>query len=75
MLTGKRSIMVTGDVRTLRTRPDSTSPAVARIEVTVIGKLLACPKSSGWCRVQIEGRKGWLSRGEMWGVYKDETID
>ena len=75
MLTGKRSIMVTGDVRTLRAEPDSASPAVARIEGKVIGKLLVCPKSGGWCRVQIEDVKGWLSRGEMWGVYKDETIE
>ena len=44
MLSGKRSIMVIGDVRTLRAQPDAPAPAVARIEGTVIGKLLRLPE-------------------------------
>lgn len=75
MLTGKRSIIVTGDVHPLRAEPDPGSGVLARIEGKVIGKVLACPKGGDWCKVEIEGVKGWLRRGEMWGVYEEEEID
>jgi SH3-like domain-containing protein len=75
MLTGKRSIIVTGDVRPLRADPVPGSPVLARIEGKVIGKLLSCPKGVSWCQVQIAGVKGWLLRAEMWGVYDGEKFD
>lgn len=75
MLTGTRSMIVTGDVRPLRAKPDFSSPVLARIEGKVIGKVLTCPKAGEWCRVEIAGVKGWMRRGEMWGVYRDEVID
>jgi SH3-like domain-containing protein len=75
MLTGKRSMIVTGDERPLRVKPDLASPLLARIEGKVVGKVLACPSSGEWCRVEISGIKGWMRRSEMWGVYREEVID
>jgi SH3-like domain-containing protein len=75
MLTGKRSIIVTGDVRPLRADPDPAGGVLARIEGKVIGRVLTCPKGGDWCKVEIAGVKGWLRRAEMWGVYKEEEID
>jgi SH3-like domain-containing protein len=75
MLTGRRSIIVTGDVRPLHAEPDPHSGVLARVESKVIGKLLGCPKSGDWCQVEVGGVKGWLRRSEMWGVYKEEKID
>jgi SH3-like domain-containing protein len=75
MLSGKRSIIVTGDVRPLRAEPSPGSGVLARIEGEVIGKLLSCPKGGDWCRVQVAGMKGWLLRGDMWGVYDQEQFD
>lgn len=72
LLTGKRWAMITGGVRTLRREPDETSPPVLRAEPGVLGKLLAC--QGAWCRLEIEGRKGWLPRREVWGVYAGEAI-
>lgn len=74
MLTGKRWIMVTGETRTLRARPDAGSDAIARIEGKVIGRLVGCPKGD-WCQVQIESVRGWIRRGEVWGVYAEEIVD
>jgi SH3-like domain-containing protein len=48
---------------------------VARAEVSVIAKLLQCPKDTAWCRVEIDGVRGWLRRDEFWGVYEGETIE
>jgi SH3-like domain-containing protein len=75
MLTGKRSIIVTGEVRTLRAKPDGSSAAIARIEGKVVGRLLRCPKTGAWCRIEIEKVQGWLKRGEIWGVYEEEEVD
>lgn len=71
-LSGRRSIIVTGRIRTLRRRPRSDAPAVARAEPKIVGRLLSCRKS--WCRVDIQGRRGWLRRRAFWGVYPKELI-
>lgn len=75
MLTNKRSIVVTGELRTLRARPDPDSRALARIEGSVIGRLKSCPKGSDWCKVDIGTAEGWLRRSDLWGVYADEEVD
>ena len=75
MLAGRRTFVVTDSVRTLRSRTDSNSGAVARLEPGVIGRILGCPADSGWCKVEAEGREGWLRRVEIWGVYRHETLE
>lgn len=71
-LTGRRSIIVTGQIRTLRRQPRSDSPAVARAEPNIVGRLLSCRRS--WCRVDIQGRRGWLRRRAFWGAYAKGPI-
>lgn len=71
-LTGKRTVFIVDQTRTLRREPNKRAAAVARAEPKVIGRLLAC--NGSWCRVQIQGYRGWLRRTEFWGVYPDETV-
>jgi SH3-like domain-containing protein len=73
MLSGRRTVMMQGEVRTLRREPTKDSPAVARAEPGVVGNLEACDNS--WCRIEVGGFEGWLKLGEFWGVYPDERID
>ncbi len=75
MLSGKRYVVVTGDARVLREESDPDSPPVARAEASVIGRLLECPEETAWCRVEIDGVRGWLRRGEFWGVYEHEAFE
>jgi SH3-like domain-containing protein len=75
MLGGRRSVIVTGTTRTLRAEPDVKSRAIARMEPGVIGKLEKCPAEGGWCRVEIDGRRGWLRRVEFWGVQSSEAVE
>ena len=75
MLSGKRYVVVTGDARVLREESDPDSPPVARAEASVIGRLLECPEETPWCRVEIGGVRGWLRRGEFWGVYEHEAVE
>jgi SH3-like domain-containing protein len=72
MVTGTRNVVVTGDVRTLRADPDAAAPAVARAEPGVIAHLLDCRDT--WCRLELQGMKGWLKRSEVWGVYPTESV-
>ena len=75
MLSGKRGIIITGDVRSLRSKDDAKSVVLARAEPGVIGRLLDCPKGNGWCRVEVEGYEGWLRHVDFWGAYKNEVFD
>jgi SH3-like domain-containing protein len=72
MVTGTRNVVVTGELRTLRADADAAAPAVARAEPGVIAHLLDC--RDAWCRVELQGVKGWLKRGEVWGVYPTEAV-
>jgi SH3-like domain-containing protein len=73
LLSARRGIIVTGERRTLRREPQAAAPAVAIAEPDVVGQLLHC--NDAWCRVDIDGYRGWLTRGEFWGVYKDEKVE
>jgi len=73
MLEGKRDVVVTGGVRTLRRQPVTNSAVVARAEPGVVARLLEC--QGPWCRIDAGEASGWLRRDEIWGVFPDETIE
>lgn len=80
MLSGGRSLLVTGDIpATLRTEPRDDAPAVARAEPGVLGRLVNCPgppdPAAGWCYCEVSGYGGWLRREDIWGLYPAETIE
>lgn len=72
MLSGKRYSIVTGEVRSLRRKPEQGSGDTARLEPGVIGQILEC--EGQFCRIEAGGMKGWLARSEFWGTYPNETV-
>jgi SH3-like domain-containing protein len=72
LLSSRRTVLVADEIRVLRQSPDQEARIVLRAEPGVIAWLLDC--EGGWCRVEIEGRRGWLQRAELWGVLPDETL-
>ena len=72
LLSSRPTVLVADKIRALRQSPDQAARIVRRAEPGVIGLLLDC--DGGWCRVEIEGRRGWLQRSEIWGVLPDETV-
>jgi SH3-like domain-containing protein len=72
MITGKRAVIVDGNVRVLYRQPDPASPPVARAEPGVIARLIDLQGT--WCRVDAGGYRGWVRRSEVWGVLPDETL-
>jgi len=74
MLSGKRSVIITGKRRTLRSSADTKSTPVAQIESGAIAALTQCPTGGSWCRVEATGISGWLRKVEFWGAYRDEVL-
>ena len=72
MVSGARTVIVTGAVRTLHADPDAAAPAVARAEPGLVARLLEC--RGDWCRIEAQDVKGWVMRGEVWGVFADEAV-
>ena len=56
MLSGNRTVMVSGGVGDLHRRAAPDAPVVARSEPGVVGDLLTC--ESEWCEVQIDDYRG-----------------
>lgn len=74
MVSGRRTLVTTGDLRTVRTKPSADSEAVARVEPGVVGHIIECSAGNGWCRIKVGSYVGWLRRVDFWGVYGDEEI-
>jgi len=49
----------------VRAEPNAASAVKWRAEPGVVTKLKTC--RTGWCEVDIAGRKGWISAGRLWG--------
>lgn len=79
LLTGRRSLVVTGKVeQPIYNEPSEGSGLLAKAEPGVIGALLRCPVPSGqadWCYVDLKGYRGWMHRASFWGAYPDEKVE
>jgi len=74
MLSSRRTAIIAGQTRTLRTEPRTSAPAVAMAEPGVVGELVECPDASNWCEIDVDGHRGWLRRDAVWGVYPREVV-
>jgi SH3-like domain-containing protein len=72
MLGSRRAVIVTGATRALHEAPAANSAVVARAEPGVVARLLQC--RGAWCRIAADGHSGWVARGQIWGVFPDETV-
>ncbi|MBJ7417639.1 MAG: hypothetical protein JHC88_19660 [Niveispirillum sp.] len=73
MLSGRRTLVITGELRTVRERPSASAAAVAQAEPGVMGRLVSC--KGPWCEVEIQGYHGWLERTDFWGIYANEEVE
>jgi SH3-like domain-containing protein len=70
LLSSRRTILVMDTVRELRRTPADDGRVVLRAEPGVVGDLVDCEPE--WCRVDIQGRRGWLRRDAFWGALPGE---
>lgn len=71
LLCGKRTAIVQEKRQKIFKDPDKTSKLVAQLDPGVVAKVLEC--RNDWCKVDVQGHKGWINRRCIWGVYPHET--
>ncbi len=72
-LTGKRSVIVTGDNHDLFRSRRNDNIVVAHLKDGAIGQILFCAKDR--CKVRFGEIKGYLPKSAFWGAYPNETFD
>ena len=65
MLAAERTAITT-TAAAIKREADSRAPAVARFNVGAVLRLESC--NGAWCRVEAEGRKGYVLRTQIWGA-------
>ncbi len=73
LLSGVRTVVVAEDMAEFRSRPDDQSQVVYQAELGVVGKIVECQPD--WCRISVEGEKGWARKTALWGVDPGEIVD
>jgi SH3-like domain-containing protein len=73
LLSGARTGLVETDLAALYSRADQSAAVNARLEAGVIVSIENCARD--WCRVRVEGLKGWMVKSVLWGVRPDEVFD
>ena len=73
MLSGARSVLIATDMAEFHATPDMAATVAFQAERSVIGRLLECVPD--WCRVAVDGNKGWALKGTLWGVERDELLE
>ena len=73
LLSGARSVLVTQDMAQFRVSPDALAAVVYQAEYGVIGRLLEC--APDWCRISVDGEKGWTEKVALWGVEPGEVVE
>jgi SH3-like domain-containing protein len=67
MLMGQPTVVVhLEQPQNLHRQPDHKSPLIARVDFSVVGKVLDVKKD--WCYVQFAQHKGWIHRSHVWGA-------
>lgn len=70
LLSGSRTVIVTADMLPLNMRAERDTQMVAQLELGVIATLQKC--NPDWCRISAGGYRGWVQKGNIWGVSASE---
>jgi SH3-like domain-containing protein len=73
LLSGVRTVLVTLDMAEFHDAPKDDATVIAQAEMGVVGRVLEC--NEGWCRVALDGQRGWVRKSAIWGVKADEIVE
>jgi len=74
MLSDRRTAIVKpGDPRPIRVGPYDNAKAAYMAQHGVVGRISKC--RDGWCRIEIDRRKGYVHTSDIWGVAENEVVD
>ena len=74
LLSDRRTAIVKqGEPRPIHVEANATSRVRYLAEPGVVGRIEKC--ASGWCRISVGKRKGFIRTADIWGIGEGETID
>jgi SH3-like domain-containing protein len=73
LLSGVRSVLISADMADFHTRPQDGAEVAFRAERNVVGWVQECRPD--WCRLSVDGERGWVRKSALWGVGPDEIIE
>ncbi|HEX8526959.1 SH3 domain-containing protein [Allosphingosinicella sp.] len=74
LLSDTRTALVTGEEpRPIHDEPDEGARIRYRAEPGVVGRLSRC--ASGWCRLDVGHRGGFIRTEHIWGVAPNEEVE
>ncbi len=74
LITKKRTVLVKTNKSfvNLYAKPSSKSKVVLRLENDVAGDFIKCGLE--YCGIKVVGKKGWISKKEIWGVDENDIV-
>lgn len=69
---GKRSVLIMDKQQNLYAKPSADSNVVMKAAPLVIAALKECQPD--WCQVEIQERKAWIRKSDIWGVTREEVF-
>ena len=73
LLSGVRTVLVMRDMVPMRTQPQPGAPELAYLQAGVVARILRC--ETDWCRLGVDGHRGWVERDALWGLDPHEFLD
>jgi SH3-like domain-containing protein len=73
MLSGARTVLVTVNMVNVLNAPDDAAMVNFQAEAGVIGRVQEC--TTDWCRIAVEGNRGWVRKTALWGVDAGERVE
>ena len=74
MLSDRRTAIVKpGPPRPVRVEPNDGAKVHYLAEQGVVGRIDKC--ASGWCRITIGKKEGFIQTADVWGVSENEVVD
>lgn len=73
LLSGSRTALVTADLLDIHSAPLADASVEMRAEAGVIAKIVECKLE--WCRLSLDGEKGWAQKSGIWGVDPAEVFE
>ncbi|PCJ34818.1 MAG: hypothetical protein COA93_04160 [Alphaproteobacteria bacterium] len=72
LVSSKRNALIISDQQALLKQPTMGQPVSVIAEAGVIGKIKICRE--GWCKIDVNGFKGWLRQSVFWGTLRGEVL-
>ncbi|WP_434614033.1 SH3 domain-containing protein [Tabrizicola sp. M-4] len=73
LLSGVRSVLIAADIAEFHSRPQAESEVIFKAERNVVGWVQEC--EADWCRISVDGERGWVEKASLWGVAPGEVVE